>query len=175
MSQLPVNVLSSKYEIKPALVKKSRQTSVENGRIGKNLSDGYAINYAIGCTFGCRFCYVDGIQKFYGAKRAGDVVKQDWGYYFSVPSNFEEALGMTNFAHWKDKEIMLCSTQDTVSAPTLQMDQQDSGKGTSPGGPLLYACALTCSYLLYHSHYLLCVYAHAQRIRKYESYSGKTG
>ena len=48
---LPINVLSSRYEIKPPLVKKSRLTSVRNGGIGKNLSDGYVINYAIGCTF----------------------------------------------------------------------------------------------------------------------------
>ena len=51
------------FHINPPLIKHSKLTWVEKGGIGKELSDGWALNYAIGCTHACRFCYVDSIHK----------------------------------------------------------------------------------------------------------------
>ena len=46
------------YRINPPLIKKSKLTWVEKGGVGKELSDGWSLNYAVGCTHACRFCYV---------------------------------------------------------------------------------------------------------------------
>jgi DNA repair photolyase len=54
------------YEIKPPLIKPSALTASKSG---KELSDGYALNYAIGCTHACRFCYVDAIHKRFTRSR----------------------------------------------------------------------------------------------------------
>jgi DNA repair photolyase len=54
------------YEIKPPLIKPSALTA---SKAGKELSDGYALNYAVGCTHACRFCYVDAIHKRFTRSR----------------------------------------------------------------------------------------------------------
>ncbi len=100
------------YIINPPLIKKSKLTAVENGGIGKQLSDGWAINYAIGCTHACRFCYVDNIHKRYSQKRVGSIVTMAWGNYFLTPSNLDDAIEKTNWKKWKDIEIMMSSTHD---------------------------------------------------------------
>ena len=41
------------YNIGVPLIKPSKLTYVEKGGIGKELSDGWAINYAVGCTHAC--------------------------------------------------------------------------------------------------------------------------
>ena len=63
-------VLQGTYKINPPLIKPSKLTWIEKGGVGKELSDGWAINYAIGCTHACRFCYVDQIHKKYGYTEA---------------------------------------------------------------------------------------------------------
>lgn len=109
---LPQGVASGSYILNPPLIKKSMLTSQEKGGVGKELSDGWVINFAIGCTFGCSFCYVDGIHKRWGTRRVGDIVKRDWGYYFAVPENLEEAIEKTPWKNWNRKEVMLSSTHD---------------------------------------------------------------
>ena len=88
-----------KYKINAPLIKPSKLTTVENGGIGKQLSDGWAINYAIGCTHGCRFCYVDAIHKRYGASRIGKPLTKAWGDYFYTPININEAIEETKWAN----------------------------------------------------------------------------
>ena len=100
------------YKINPPLIKKSKLTWVEKGGVGKELSDGWALNYAIGCTHACRFCYVDSIHKRYGEGRAGPLVNRAWGNYLYAPSNLDEAITKTKWERWKDIEVMMSSTHD---------------------------------------------------------------
>ncbi|MEM1985467.1 MAG: radical SAM protein [Nitrososphaeria archaeon] len=99
------------YRINPPLIKASRLTSVGNGGVGKELSDGWAINYAVGCTHACRFCYVDNIHKRFSI-RYGDLVNRSWGMYLMVPENIEEAIEKTGWWKWRGKEVMMSSTHD---------------------------------------------------------------
>lgn len=66
---LPPGVASGTYVLHPPLVKASKLTYVSKGGVGKELSDGWVINYAIGCIMGCKFCYVDSIHKKFGFRR----------------------------------------------------------------------------------------------------------
>jgi len=109
---LPPGVASGKYLLRAPLIKKSKLTYVEKGGVGKELSDGWVINYAIGCTFGCRFCYVDSIHKKFGFRRAGSIVYNDWGQYFAVPDNLDHLIEETDWAKWKGIEAMMSSTHD---------------------------------------------------------------
>lgn len=110
--RLPPGVASSTFKISVPLIKNSKLTYVSKGGVGKQLSDGWALNFAIGCTFGCRFCYVDEIHKKWGASRAGPIVYNEWGDYFSIPSNLDEAIGETPWRRWMGQEVMLSSTHD---------------------------------------------------------------
>ncbi|MEM4056871.1 MAG: radical SAM protein [Thermoplasmatales archaeon] len=105
-------VYQGTYKINPPLIKPSKLTWIEKGGIGKELSDGWSINYAIGCTHACRFCYVDQIHKKYGAKRADKGVYRSWGNYFYVPDNIDEAIDETKWQKWKGVEVMMSSTHD---------------------------------------------------------------
>ncbi len=100
------------YIISSPLIKPSRLTWVKKGGIGKELSDGWALNFAIGCTHACRFCYVDSIHKRYGYKRGGNLVNMPWGNYFLVPSNIEQAIEETKWNKWAGVEAMMSSTHD---------------------------------------------------------------
>ncbi len=48
-------LLVSRFRIKPPLVKPSKLASRDVGGVGKNLSDGWAVNFVIGCYFACLF------------------------------------------------------------------------------------------------------------------------
>ncbi len=106
------NVYNGEYKINAPLIKPSKLTYVEKGGVGKELSDGWAINYAVGCTHACRFCYVDSINKRYAAKRVDKHVNLPWGNYFFTPSNIDEAIEKTNWGRWAGKEAMLSSMHD---------------------------------------------------------------
>ncbi|QRF76142.1 Radical SAM superfamily protein [Thermoplasmatales archaeon] len=100
------------YKINPPLIKKSRLTWVEKGGVGKELSDGWSLNYAVGCTHACRFCYVDSIHKRYGEKRTGPFVNRSWGNYMYLPANMDDAIAETRWEKWKGIEVMMSSTHD---------------------------------------------------------------
>jgi DNA repair photolyase len=100
------------YRINPPLIKPSKLTWVEKGGVGKELSDGWSLNFAVGCTHACRFCYVDSINKRYGVKRAGNLVNRAWGNYFYTPENINEAIEKTNWKKWEGIEVMMSSTHD---------------------------------------------------------------
>jgi DNA repair photolyase len=119
------------YEIKPPLIKPSALTASKSG---KELSDGYALNFAVGCTHACRFCYVDAIHKRFTKSRllkkekekenngkntntiadASIITDRPWGMYMLIPTkeSFWYALMNTEWYRWKDKEVMLSSTHD---------------------------------------------------------------
>ena len=118
----------SAYKINPPLIKPSKLTVREKGGVGKELSDGYALNFAIGCTHACRFCYVDSIHKRFTAQRlaktdegkertsqllsTAEMIARPWGMYMLIPSNLEEVIKLTEWHKWKGKEVMLSSTHD---------------------------------------------------------------
>ena len=109
---LPPGVVGGHYVLNPPVIKASKLTYIEKGGVGKQLSDGWVVNFAIGCTFGCKFCYVDEIHKKFGFRRAGNMVYNEWGYYFAVPSNIQEAIDATPWSKWRGEEVMLSSTHD---------------------------------------------------------------
>ena len=104
-------VLTGKYLTSIPVVKPSRLTSKERGGIGKNLSEGWAANFAIGCTHACTFCYVDSIHRRYRSKALG-FEGTPWGSYLFIPDNIEEAIESTKWSSWANKEVMLSSTHD---------------------------------------------------------------
>ena len=110
--RLPLGVVSTSFRIAPPLIKPSRLTFVERGGVGKGLSDGWALNYVVGCTMGCRFCYVDEIHKRWGHQRVGDIVFEEWGNYLAIPSNLEEVIEKTPWEKWRGEEVLLSSTHD---------------------------------------------------------------
>jgi len=113
---LPPGVASGTYVLHPPLIKASKLTYVDKGGVGKELSDGWVVNFAIGCIMGCKFCYVDSIHKKFGFRRAGNIVYNDWGNYFSVPENLDEVIEETDWAKWKGLEVMMSSTHDAYLA-----------------------------------------------------------
>lgn len=107
------NVSYGSYRINPPLIKPSKLTFKDKGGVGKELSDGYALNFAIGCTHACRFCYVDSIHKRFTLPRLNtDIIAKSWGMYLLIPENIEEAIALTPWHKWKGKEVMLSSTHD---------------------------------------------------------------
>jgi DNA repair photolyase len=105
-------LLVSKFRINPPLVKPSRLTLRNADGVGKNLSDGWAVNFAVGCSFGCPFCYVDYIWKGYGRAKFGPVVDLRWGDYLLLPNNLDEAIRATPWERWSGVEVLMSSTHD---------------------------------------------------------------
>ena len=104
-------VVQKDYEIKPPLIKKSKLASKEKGGIGKDLSEGWAINFAIGCTHACIFCYADSLHKrVYGKKYSISGIP--WGFYLLTPKNIDDAIKRTNWSRWGGKEVLMSSTHD---------------------------------------------------------------
>lgn len=105
-----VNILKAgHYRISPPAVKPSKLASKEKGGVGKDLSEGWGINFSIGCTHGCIFCYADQIHR----KRLGNLISGiSWGQYFFVPENFDEVLIKTPWERWKGKEVLMSAMHD---------------------------------------------------------------
>ncbi len=110
--QLPAGVVGGTYKASIPLIRGSRLTSRRNGGVGKQLSDGYSLNFCVGCSHGCNFCYVDEIHKRFGRARYGDAVQQRWGDYLLIPENLDEAIELTPWERWAGKEVMMSSTHD---------------------------------------------------------------
>jgi len=101
------------YTINPPLIRESRLTTRERGGVGKNLSTGWVVNFAIGCTHACPFCYVDAIHKRLVVKihpEAG----LEWGEYLLVPESrsFERAVRETPWRRWRGELVLMSSTHD---------------------------------------------------------------
>jgi len=106
------SVMVSSFLIKPPLVKPSKLTTVTLGGVGKNLSHGWAVNFAVGCTHACPFCYVDSIWKNYGRRRFGPIIDLKWGNYLLLPRNLSEAIEKTPWERWQNIEVLMSSTHD---------------------------------------------------------------
>jgi DNA repair photolyase len=105
-------LLVSRFRIKPPLVKPSKLASRDVGGVGKGLSDGWAVNFVIGCYFACPFCYVDSIWKRYGRSRFSPAVKLRWGSYLLLPTNLDEAIKATPWHRWSGVEVLMSSMHD---------------------------------------------------------------
>ena len=115
---LPAGVVGGAYTASSPLIRPSKLTSRKNGGVGKQLSDGWCVNFAVGCSHGCDFCYVDEIHKRFGRTRYGEAVLERWGNYMLVPSNLQDVIDSTPWGRWKGKEAMMSSTHDPY-LPTI--------------------------------------------------------
>lgn len=104
-------MITGTFSSNSPLIRKSKITTKEKGGIGKELSDGYALNYCVGCANGCPFCYVDEIVQRFHAKRLG-LEGQQWGSYMLLREDLEDTIAHTRWERWKGKEVMLSSTHD---------------------------------------------------------------
>ncbi|MEM3457629.1 SPL family radical SAM protein [Thermofilum sp.] len=92
------------------LVKKSALTKRDSG---KDLSTGWVVNFAVGCTHGCLFCYVQRItEKLNPWKLPEAVFKEGWGSYLYVYDNLHEAVEKTQWWRWRDEVVLMSSTHD---------------------------------------------------------------
>jgi len=101
------------YQVKPPLIRESRLTTRERGGVGKNLSTGWVVNFAIGCTHACPFCYVDSIHKRL-VVRVHPEAGLEWGEYLLVPEprSFERAVRETPWGRWRGELVLMSSTHD---------------------------------------------------------------
>lgn len=142
---LPQDVSEGTYRCSPPLIRPSKLTTKDNGGVGKNLSEGWNLNFAVGCTHACPFCYVDSIHKRFGNGRYGAIVRNRWGNYFLVPENLDEAIDKTSWRRWAGKEVMMSSTHDPY-LPRLAKAARKILEHALPAGVRL--CLQTRSYLV---------------------------
>jgi DNA repair photolyase len=92
-----------------------RSSSLSTKRSGKDLSDGWTINFAIGCSHGCLFCYVDRIWRIHSRNPMSPLYgfePGEWGSYLYVPSDLEEQIRRTPWRKWSGRRILMSSAHD---------------------------------------------------------------
>lgn len=144
-TRVPVGTIEGSYRCSIPLIRPSKLTREENGGVGKDLSEGWSLNFAVGCTHGCPFCYVDPIHKRFGASRYGPIVKQRWGDYFLIPENLDEAIRKTPWSRWSGREVMMSSTHDPY-LPKLREASRAILEQALPAG--VRVCIQTRSFLV---------------------------
>jgi DNA repair photolyase len=79
------------------------------------LSDGWVINFAVGCAHGCLFCYVDRIWRLHATNKLSPyygLKLGEWGHYLYVPSDLEEQIKHTPWQRWRGRRLLMSSTHD---------------------------------------------------------------
>jgi DNA repair photolyase len=92
-----------------------RRSSLSADKSGKGLSDGWVINFAVGCSHGCLFCYVDRIWRLHAANKHSPLYGAElgeWGQYLYVPPDLEEQIRRTPWHRWSGRRILMSSTHD---------------------------------------------------------------
>jgi len=92
-----------------------RRSALSAGDSGKDLSDGWAVNFAVGCTHGCLFCYVDRIWRLHSKNRLSPYYGlrlAEWGQYLHVPGGLEEEIKRTPWRRWSGRRLLMSSTHD---------------------------------------------------------------
>ncbi len=92
-----------------------KRSSLSGDRSGKDLSDGWAINFAVGCTHGCLFCYVDRIWRLHSKNPASPLYGRElgeWGQYLYVPGDLEEQIRRTPWRRWSGLRVLMSSAHD---------------------------------------------------------------
>ncbi len=158
---VPAGVAEGVYRATIPLIRPSRLTSTSRGGVGKELSEGWCLNFAVGCTHACPFCYVDAIHKRFG-KRYGPLPQLKWGDYFLVPSNMDEAIEKTPWSRWAGKEVMMSSTHDPY-LPKLATQARRILEHALPKG--VRFCIQTRSVLVLRDLDLLREYADQVRLQ----------
>lgn len=142
---LPTGVVTGSYRASIPLIRRSRLTTKAKGGVGKQLSDGWCLNFAVGCTHACPFCYVDEIHKRFGVPRYGEAVQQRWGNYLLIPDNLDEAIEATPWEKWAGTEVMMSSTHDPY-LPKLASSARGILEHALPAG--VEVCLQTRSFLV---------------------------
>jgi DNA repair photolyase len=92
-----------------------KSSSLSTKRSGKDLSDGWTINFAIGCSHGCLFCYVDRIWRLHSRNPMSPLYgfePGEWGRYLYVPPSLEEQIRRTPWRKWSGRRILMSSAHD---------------------------------------------------------------
>jgi DNA repair photolyase len=92
-----------------------RRSALSAGGSGKDLSDGWVVNFAFGCTHGCLFCYVDRIWRLHASNKHSPyygLVLGEWGQYLYIPSDLEEQIRRTPWRRWSNRRLLMSSTHD---------------------------------------------------------------
>jgi DNA repair photolyase len=157
------------YRASSPLIHPSRLTTRARGGVGKDLSEGWCLNVAVGCTHGCKFCYVDVINKLFAGGRfknnapaRREVQEKDWGEYFIVPENLDEAIEETPWERWAGKEVMLSSMHDPY-LPQLATYARSILEHALPAG--VRFCVQTRSLLVTKDLDLMSQYADQLRLQ----------
>jgi DNA repair photolyase len=91
------------------------RSSSLSAKSGKDLSDGWAVNFVIGCTHGCLFCYVDRIWRLHSKNRLSlyyGLKLGEWGQYLYVPGDLDEQIRRTPWRRWSGRRILMSSAHD---------------------------------------------------------------
>ncbi len=160
--RVPNEVVEGVYRCSPPLIRPSKLTTKENGGVGKDLSEGWNLNFAVGCTHACPFCYVDSIHKRFGPSRYGEIVQGRWGNYFLTPENLDDAIARTPWGRWRGKEVMMSSTHDPY-LPKLAEAARRILEQVLPAGVRI--CLQTRSYLVTKDLEFLAQYADQVRLQ----------
>ena len=92
-----------------------RRSSLSKDGSGKDLSDGWVVNFAVGCTHGCLFCYVDRIWRLHSKNRHSPfygIELGEWGDYLYVPRDLEERIKSTSWRRWSGVRVLMSSAHD---------------------------------------------------------------
>lgn len=151
------------------LIHPSRLTTRNRGGVGKDLSEGWCLNFAVGCAHGCTFCYVDVINKLFAGGRfknnpaaRREVQEKDWGEYFLVPENLGDAIEKTPWERWAGKEVMLSSMHDAY-LPQLTAWTREILERALPAG--VRFCVQTRSLLVLKDLDILADYSEQVRLQ----------
>lgn len=155
-------IATGSYKCTVPLIRASKLTSRDRGGIGKELSEGWCLNFAIGCTHGCPFCYVNAIHRRFGPYRYGDIVLRKWGSYLLTPNNIDEAIDGTRWERWRGKEVMLSSTHDPYIPELREMTRRILEKALPAG---VRFCIQTRSYHITRDLELLSRYRDQVRVQ----------
>ncbi|MEM0183016.1 MAG: radical SAM protein [Thermoproteus sp.] len=90
-----------------------RPSALSGNKSGKALSDGWVVNFAVGCAHGCVFCYARRITELlnpYGLPKGA--FARGWGRYLYVPDNLAELIESTPWRKWSGVRLLMSSTHD---------------------------------------------------------------
>ena len=143
---------TAKYiTMRPPLIRPSKLSDSKGGN-GKALSSGWVANFAIGCTHGCPFCYVDSIVRRVYSRRYRAVKKRKWGDYLLLPRNVEELILLTPWNKLKGEEVLMSSMHDPYLPQLVEITHRILDVGLREG---VRFCIQTRSSLVIRSLKLL--------------------
>lgn len=90
-----------------------RPSALSREGSGKALSSGWVVNFAVGCTHGCVFCYARRIAEQlnpYGLPESA--FAGGWGGYLHVPDNLGRLVESTPWGRWRGEVLLMSSTHD---------------------------------------------------------------